>query len=285
MSRAPWSGIGPGPVPPGLDPALSDQTEAAPLRRFRGGEWTAVTQDVVAVEEPLEIRLEGRSLAITMRTPGHDFDLVAGFLRGEGVIDGPDDILAMAHVDAPDRAEGNTVDLRLSSGIGPERRLRAQRERFASSACGVCGKASIEALRQQAAPITSGFELPPELLLALPARLRRAQDAFAHTGGLHAAALVDSQGELEVLREDIGRHNAVDKVIGWRLRSDRLPVDDRLLLISGRAGFEIVQKAWMAGIPAIAAIGAPSSLAVTLCREAGIALHGFLRPDSVNRYG
>lgn len=284
MGEPRWSGIDPGPVGAGHDPALQVQVRVEEVRRLADGRWGEVQADPVAVEEPLEIRLEGLPAAITMRTPGHDLDLVAGFLLGEGVIDGPDDVLAMAHVEEPSRPQGNTVDVRLSPGVPQARRQRAQRERYASSSCGVCGKASIDALRVQAPRISARFELDPELLLALPALLRQAQAAFAQTGGLHAAALVDAQGQIEVLREDIGRHNAVDKVLGWRLRGERLPVDDRLLLISGRAGFEIVQKAWMAGVPAIAAVGAPSSLAVSLCREAGIALYGFLRADGVNRY-
>ncbi len=284
MREPRWSGTEPGASEAGQEPALDVQVQVGLVRRLRGGRWGEAQEDPVAVEEPLEIRLEGLPAAITMRTPGHDLDLVAGFLLGEGVIDGPDDILAMAHVEEPSRPEGNTVDVRLSPGVPQARRQRAQRERYASSSCGVCGKASIEALRLQAPPVSSQFELEPERLLALPALLRQAQAAFARTGGLHAAALVDGQGRIEVLREDIGRHNAVDKVLGWRLRAERLPVEDRLLLISGRAGFEIVQKAWMAGVPAIAAVGAPSSLAVSLCREAGIKLYGFLRADGVNRY-
>ncbi len=255
-----------------------------PRRRLLAGGWGPEEEDAVAVEEPLEIRLEGEPWTITMRSPGEDLELVAGLLLAEGVVDGPDDILAMAHVDPPERPEGNTVDVRLAPGVPALRRRRAGRERFASSACGVCGKASLEELAKMAPRIVSGFELDPALLLGLPGAIAEAQGAFARTGGVHAAALVDQDGRVERLAEDIGRHNAVDKVLGWRLRADRLPVSDRLLLLSGRCGFELVQKAWMAGVPAVAAIGAPSSLAIELCARAGIALYGFVRGGSANRY-
>ncbi len=240
--------------------------------------------DVVAVEEPLEIRLEGRPAAVTMRTPGDDLDLVAGFLLTEGVIDGPDDIVAMAHVADPAHPVANTVDVRLASGVPAGRRQRAVRELFASSSCGVCGKASIDRILVDRPPLRGHLDLPVDLLVDLPRRLRDAQPAFARTGGLHAAALFDNDGKIECLREDIGRHNAVDKVLGWRLRHDRVPVSDRLLLVSGRAGFEIVQKALVAGVPALAAVGAPSTLAIDLAFEAGMTLIGFLRDGRLNRY-
>lgn len=240
--------------------------------------------DHVVVEEPLEIRIEGRPVAVTMRTPGHDLDLVAGFLVTEGVVDGPDDIVAMAHVTDPADPVGNTVDVRLSPGVPAARRDRAVRELFASSSCGVCGKASIDRLMVERRPLQARLEMHRDLLITLPGRLRAAQPAFADTGGLHAAALFTPDGELECLREDIGRHNAVDKVLGWRFRQDRVPVSDRLLLVSGRAGFEIVQKALVAGVPALAAVGAPSSLAIDLAQEAGMCLVGFLRDGRLNRY-
>ncbi|MCK6506451.1 formate dehydrogenase accessory sulfurtransferase FdhD [Myxococcota bacterium] len=240
--------------------------------------------DLVAVEEPLEVRLEGRPLAVTMRTPGHDLDLVAGFLLTEGVVDGADDIVAMAHVDDPADPRGNTVDVRLSPGVPAGRRERAVRELFASSSCGVCGKASIDRVHLQAPPLPGRLEPDPDVIFGLVARLRAGQAAFARTGGLHAAALFTPQGELEAVREDVGRHNAVDKVIGWRLRQDRVPVGERILVVSGRAGFEIVQKAWMAGVPALVAVGAPSSLAVDLANKAGMTLVGFLRDGRYNRY-
>ena len=243
------------------------------------------TTDMVAREEPLEIRIEGRSVAITMRTPGHDLELAAGFLYTEGVIDGPDDIQAMAHIDDPTDPKGNTIDTVLASGVPAARRTVADRALFASSSCGVCGKETIDRLLVGAAPLTNRISPAPKVLLSLPQRLRADQSVFEQTGGLHAAALFSAEGELEVAREDIGRHNAVDKVIGWRLRQDRLPIDDRILLVSGRAGFEIVQKALVARIGVVAAVGAPSSMAVELAEESGMLIVGFLRNGRYNAYG
>lgn len=240
--------------------------------------------DFVATEEPLEIRIDGRPIAITMRTPGNDLELVAGFLLTEGVIDGFDDIQAMAHVDDPSDPKGNTVDTVLAAGVPAGRRGKADRAMYASSSCGVCGKASIDKLLVGAPPLTHHIHPTPAVILGLVARLREAQAIFDKTGGLHAAALFSVTGKFEVLREDIGRHNAVDKVIGWRIHKDRVPVDDRILLVSGRAGFEIVQKALVARIPVVAAVGAPSSMAVQLAEESGITLVGFLRDGRYNRY-
>ncbi|MDP6932698.1 MAG: formate dehydrogenase accessory sulfurtransferase FdhD, partial [Myxococcota bacterium] len=234
--------------------------------------------------EPLEIRIEGRPTAVTMRTPGHDLELVAGFLLTEGVIDGPDDLTAHAHVDSPADPQGNTVDVLLAAGVPAARRDRATRELFASSSCGICGKASIDRVMLRGPTIERSIEPDPTVLCSLPATLRETQPVFARTGGLHAAALFSPDGKLEVLREDIGRHNAVDKVVGWRVHRDRVPIDDRILLVSGRAGFEILQKARFAGISVVAAIGAPSSLAVALAAEAGMVLVGFLRAEGFNRY-
>ena len=240
--------------------------------------------DAVAREEPLEIRIEGRPVAITMRTPGHDLELAAGFLFTEGVIDGPDDLTAMAHVDDPSTPEGNTVDTILASGVPAARRGAADRAMFASSSCGVCGKATIDRLRQRVPPLSTPIAVEDRTLMRLPEVLRAAQDVFDNTGGLHAAGLFTASGHLEVSREDIGRHNAVDKVIGWRLNRESVPIDDRILLVSGRAGFEIIQKALMAGISTVAAVGAPSSLAVELARESGMRLIGFLRDGRFNQY-
>jgi len=251
------------------------------VRRPPGGESVL---DHVAVEEPLEIRLEGEPMAITMRTPGDDLDLVAGFLFTEGVIDGPDDIHAMAHVDDPADPRGNTVDVVLASGVPAARRDRARREFFASSSCGICGTATIEKAMRKLPPLSPSFLATAATLKGLPDQLGGAQAVFAATGGLHAAALFTPDGELEVLREDIGRHNAVDKVVGHRLRADTTPVEDRILLVSGRAGFEIVQKALAARISTVASIGAPSSLAVDLAVASGMALVGFLRDDGFNLY-
>lgn len=242
--------------------------------------------DVLAVEEPLEIRVEGRPLAITLRTPGHDLELAAGFLLTEGVIDGRDDLVALRHVDPPGDARGNTVDAVLAGGVEAHRAAvdRATRELYATSSCGLCGKASVDRLRTRFPALRSRIDLPEELLRALSERFDRELPGFAATGGLHGAALVGVDGRFEVAREDIGRHNAVDKVLGWRLLEDRVPVDDRLLLVSSRIGFEIVQKARAAQVSAVVAMGAASTLAVDLAVDAGIALVGFLRPDRFVRY-
>ena len=243
-------------------------------------------QDWVVVEAPLEIRVEGKALAVTMRTPGHDQELAAGFLFTEGCVDGADDFQAIAHVKDP-RTEGeNIVDIRLAAGtrIDPERLASAQRAFYASSSCGLCGKTTIDRVLKNSPTVQTVPQLDEALLRTLPGRMREAQKAFASTGGLHAAALFSLEGELEVLREDVGRHNAVDKVLGWRLLQDRVPVSDCILLVSGRAGFELVQKAVMAGVPAMAAVGAPSSMAVDLAQRSGLQLVGFLKPGGFNRY-
>ncbi len=248
---------------------------------------TGVTEeDTLVVEEPLELRVGGRSLVVTMRTPGHDRELAAGFLYAEGLIDGPDDLAALEKVSDPADPKDNTVDVLLASGIraDEERFASARRALYASSACGVCGKATLEQVLQIAAPLQAPRRFDPAWLAELPAQLRQAQATFAATGGLHAAALFDAQGRLEVLREDIGRHNAVDKVLGWRLLQDRAPVDDAVLVISGRLGFEIVQKALVARVPAIVSVGAPSSLAIRLAREAGQQVVAFVRPGGGNVY-
>jgi FdhD protein len=253
------------------------------IRRVKPG-VVADVRDHVAVEEPLEIRIEGRSVAITMRTPGHDLELATGFLFTEGVVDGPDDIVAIRHVDEPSKPEGNTVDTVLASGVPAARRHAADREMFASSSCGVCGKSSIDRLIQMTPDLGQILSVDPAVLFSLPERLIKAQAVFEQTGGLHAAALFSAQGTLEVIREDIGRHNAVDKVIGWRIREDRVPIDDKILLVSGRAGFEIVQKALMASIGVVAAMGAPSSMAVALAESSGMCLIGFLGEGRFNQY-
>jgi FdhD protein len=253
------------------------------IHREPGG---AKAEDWVVVEEPLEIRVEGTALAVTMRTPGHDRELAAGFLYTEGCVDGADDFQAIAHVKDP-RTEGNNiVDVRLAAGtkVDPERLASAQRAFYASSSCGLCGKTTIDRVLKSAPPVRSIPLVSEAMLRSLPARMRAHQEAFSSTGGLHAAALVTLQGEIEVLREDVGRHNAVDKVLGWRLLRDEVPVDDRILLVSGRAGYELVQKAVMAGVPAMAAVGAPSSMAVDLARRSGLQLVGFLKSGGFNRY-
>lgn len=237
-------------------------------------------EDAVAVEEPLEIRVEGQGVAVTLRTPGHDLDLAAGFLLTEGIIDALDDLAALQQLDP------NRVDTVLAAGVEAHRARidRAKRELYATSSCGICGKASIDRILVDAPPLKQRLEPDPAVLVELPDRLRAAQPGFLDTGGLHAAALFAPDGTIDSSREDIGRHNAVDKVIGARLRADRVPIEDRILVVTSRAGFEIVQKALLARIPVVAAMGAPSSLAIELATASGIALIGFLRNGRFNRY-
>jgi len=239
--------------------------------------------DTLAVEEPLEIRVAGGPLTITMRTPGNDFELVTGFLAAEGIIAGPGDVVAMRY--CADTAEQNTLDVALAPGVEPPGDLM-RRAFTTTSACGVCGKSSIEALRvRRPYDIASdGLRLSAATLAALPGRLRAAQRVFDRTGGLHAAGLFGGDGEPLVLREDVGRHNAVDKVVGWALDRGLLPLSGRVLMVSGRASFELTQKATQAGVPVLAAVSAPSSLAVELAEDAGMTLVGFLRGETMNVY-
>ena len=232
--------------------------------------------DSLAAEEPLEIRIGEAPLSVTMRTPGHDEELAAGFLLTEGIIEDASQIAALRPYATTAVGKSNGVEAELRDCEFDATQL--QRNFFAASSCGICGKASIEAIRQRGlrAP-NPDFRFDPELLCTLPEKLRAAQPVFNHTGGLHAAALFDGQGTLIVLREDIGRHNAVDKVIGWALLRGLLPLNQHIMLVSGRGGFEIVQKALSAGIPVLASVSAPSSLAVQLARELGLTLAGFLR--------
>jgi FdhD protein len=254
-------------------PALRVEPRApgADAVRVEGGDETLV------VEEPLEIRVDGEPAAITMRTPGDDFDLVVGFLAAEGVIDGIDDLRAIAEV-----AE-NTVDVRLAEGVPPARARSADRALYATSACGVCGKASLDRLKRPGAAGLVAWQPRDEVLAGLPGRLRAAQSAWRHTGGLHAAALFDVDGALRHVREDVGRHNAVDKVLGARLRADRdADADDGTpvgLVATSRAGFEIVQKVAAARIPVLVTMGAATSLAVDAARHAGVLLVTWLRED------
>lgn len=255
----------------------------------------APASDFVAREEPLEIQLAAgplgqrskRSLAVTMRTPGHDFDLVRGFLYTEGIIQHPRDILSMRYVGA--LAEPGTQENALLVELAPALSLdwsRHERHFYGASSCGICGKAALEMVRQ-----VCPFLLPPAqpqvrvaVLQGLPAALRTQQPLFDRTGGIHAAALFTASGELVAVREDVGRHNALDKLIGAALKTEALPLHRHLVLVSGRAGFELVQKAVMAGIPLLAAVGAPSSLAVELAQAHGLTLVGFLRHDRGNVY-
>jgi FdhD protein len=239
--------------------------------------------DTLVVEEPLEIRLAGRPLSVTMRTPGDDFDLVAGFLHGEGVVREAGDITAMRY--CADTDEMNVIDVTLAEDVEPPE-FSVERSFYMTSSCGVCGKTSVDAIRQRTAydVRADATRIDPEVLTGLPDTLRSAQRVFDRTGGLHAAGLFDAGGRLLVLREDVGRHNAVDKVIGWALKDGRVPLTGHVLLVSGRASFELTQKALLAGIPALAAVSAPSSLAADLAEEAGMTLVGFLRGPSMNVY-
>jgi FdhD protein len=244
--------------------------------------------DTLAAEEPLEIRVSGRPLTVTMRTPGDDFDLARGFLVSEGVVTAASDIAAIRYC-AGATANGvntyNVLDAVMAEGVAlPEPSL--ERNFYTTSSCGVCGKASLEAVRTVSRWSVEGdpLRLSATTISTLPEKLRAAQRVFDRTGGLHAAALFDASGELWCVREDVGRHNAVDKVVGWALGEGRLPLRGTTLMVSGRASFELVQKAVMAGIPSLAAVSAPSSLAVDLAREMGLTLIGFLRGSSMNVY-
>jgi FdhD protein len=257
--------------------------------RLTVGEAPLVREDFLAVEEPLEIRVGGRALAITMRTPGHDVDLAAGFLVSEGVISRGDHF-ATARYCAGATAEGlntyNVLDVTLAPGVAaPDPSL--ERNFFTTSSCGLCGKASIDAVRTLSRyPVGEDpLTVDPGMLAGFPDLLRAGQAVFEKTGGLHAAALFDgATGELLVQREDVGRHNAVDKVVGWAVKENRLPLRGTVLMLSGRASFELAQKASMAGIPFLAAISAPSSLAVELANEVGMTVVGFLRGPSMVVY-
>jgi len=243
-------------------------------------EWSDGTvrriEDHLAAEEPLEIRIEGQPLTVTMRTPGHDEELAAGFVLTEGIIESASQLSEIRRITPEGAARDNIVSVEFGDrSFQPE---ILQRNFFAASSCGICGKASIQAIRVRGlTPPNATFRIDPELLCKFPARLRDQQKVFGRTGGLHAAALFDDAGSLLVLREDIGRHNAVDKVIGWALMKGLLPLSNCAMMVSGRGGFEIVQKALAAGIPILASVSAPSSLAVKLAREMGLTLIGFLR--------
>ena len=237
--------------------------------RLPGG---AASPDAVAVEEPLEIRIGGRPVAVTMRTPGHDDELALGFCLSEG--------LRPAGARLADDLAANVVEVD-APGFDPERLARSF---YTSSSCGVCGKGALEAVAVDAPRVDSELRLPLELIATLPERLHEAQAAFAATGGLHATGLFAPDATLICLREDVGRHNAMDKVIGWAFREERLPLDADVLCVSGRLSFELVQKAAVAGCPVLVAVGAPSSLAVELAADRGITLCGFVRQGRVNVY-
>jgi FdhD protein len=259
----------------------SAETCSREVIRIQGGK-TANRRDVLAREEPLEIRVRGRSIAVTMRTPGADSELAAGFLVSEGIVRDRADVIEIAPC-VEGENEGNILNVFLAPKVSVDLE-RLTRHVFASSSCGLCGKASIEAVQQQFPRIITTVRVSTEVIAGLPEKMRSAQTAFAETGGVHAAALFDIEGKLIVIREDVGRHNAVDKVIGQVFLKGMLPLSGHILLVSGRASFEILQKALSAGIPVIAAVSAPSSLAVEFAVENGQTLIGFLRGGSMNVY-
>ena len=245
------------------------------------GEGVRRHADELAEEEPLEIRVRGRAISVTMRTPGHDGELAVGFLLTEGIIRAPGDVL---RVEPCGRNEdGNLLNVVLAPEV-PVDFERLTRHVFASSSCGLCGKATIDAVRSQFPAVTSDVLVDPEVIARLPETMRAAQAAFDRTGGLHAAALFDPAGQMIVLREDVGRHNAVDKVVGHCLLNGPFPPDRHVLLVSGRSSFEIMQKALAARVPVVAAVSAPSSLAASFARESGQTLIGFLRGRRMNVY-
>jgi FdhD protein len=264
------------------NPRERSQVVATKMLRWKTGAGPAAESDQLAREEPLEIRVRGRSVAVTMRTPGHDRELAAGFLLTERIVRERKQLVDIATCTASLEPE-NTLDVFLASGVEVDF-ARLTRHVFASSSCGLCGKASIEAVKQHFPPVASNIAIPARILLQLPARMRKAQKTFSQTGGLHAAAIFDAKGKMLVLCEDVGRHNAVDKVLGHAFLENQLPLESHILLVSGRASFEILQKSLAARIPVICAVSAPSSLAVEFARESGQTLVGFLRGEGMNIY-
>jgi FdhD protein len=247
----------------------------------RKGKATSAKPDLLAVEEPLEIRLRNEAISVTMRTPGNDFELAAGFLFTEGILHSAGEIGSMRHCDEAE--ERNIVDVHPADGVQIDT-TKLQRNFYATSSCGICGKASIDQIRTLAPPFESDLKVSPSLLETLPGAMRRKQEAFDKTGGLHAAGIFDGTGKLLALREDVGRHNAVDKAIGHLFLQEKVPLDQHILMVSGRASFEILQKARMASLPIVCAVSAPSSLAVDFAVENGMTLVGFLRGSEMNIY-
>ncbi len=257
------------------------QMKSSVVLRWQAGSKPRRVRDELATEEPLEIQVETRPVVVTMRTPGNDAELAAGFLLTEGLIHQRDDIIKITPY--PRNEAGNVLGVFLAPGIRVDF-AQLTRHVFASSSCGLCGKASIAAVHRHFPKVKARLVVPVATLLGLPEQLRDGQDTFGRTGGLHAAAIIDSRGKLVVLREDIGRHNAVDKALGYGLLEGLLPFDRHLLMVSGRASFEILQKALAARIPIVAAVSAPSSLAVQFAAQSGQTLVGFLRGDRLNVY-
>ncbi|MCU0398769.1 MAG: formate dehydrogenase accessory sulfurtransferase FdhD [Cyclobacteriaceae bacterium] len=271
---------------------MSSQVKAVEVFKF-SVIGTDQKQDLVAVEEPLEIRIgygatnyrQQKSLAVTMRTPGNDIELTLGFLVTEGIIESFDQVESIKHCNDVGRTEEkeNIFRVELKPDVVFDFQ-KLQRNFYTTSSCGVCGKSSIDAITAKCRELSSDWRLNSELIYSLPEKLRKAQRVFEHTGGLHACGLFSRTGELVLLREDVGRHNALDKVIGAMLLKSFLPLNDFIVMVSGRASFELVQKAALAGIPIMAAVGAPSSLAVSLANDCGMTLIGFLREERFNVY-
>ena len=257
-----------------------DSVHIPEVVRYRDGEVSRGADDL-AREEPLEIRVRGRAVSVTMRTPGHDNELAAGFLLTEGLIRRPADVLRTEPCDRNE--DGNLLNVVLAPDVHVDFD-KLTRHVFASSSCGLCGKATIDAVHARFEPVESDVTVDAQVLLGLPEKLRQAQSTFARTGGLHAAALATPEGALDVVREDVGRHNAVDKVLGYGFLNGLLPFDRHVLLVSGRASFEIMQKALAARVPIVAAVSAPSSLAVEFAADSGQTLVGFLREGRMNVY-
>lgn len=266
-----------------LDATTPERQPSRPvqIRRLSAGNWET-RQDVVACEEPLEIRVEGRSVAVVMRTPGHDEELAAGFLVSEGVVKHPRDLLEVSQCPVTADSKGNIVDVLLGGAVVNWDSLT--RHVFSASSCGLCGKTSLDSVFQQFPNVTADWQVDAAFIARLPNQLHSAQATFQSTGGLHACAVFDLEGNLIISREDVGRHNALDKVLGWALMQNRLPLDQHVLLLSGRVSFEMMQKALAAGIPLVAAISAPSSLAVEFANRSGQTLAGFVRGDTLNLY-
>jgi len=269
------------------DSHRSDQASPAPapvrdvdvtlVHEWNNGQLSA-HQDYLVGEEPLEIRVNGHALSVTMRTPGHDFELAAGFLFTEEIISRSEQVLSIEHApECKPTERGNIVDVKLAPDVEWDFE-KSRRNFFAASSCGICGKATIDAVRARGMrPLKTTLRVNAEAICAMPDKLRAQQQNFARTGGLHAVGLFTASGELLVEREDIGRHNAVDKIVGWALHENKLPLAECVLLVSGRGGFEIVQKAAVAGAPVVASVSACSSLAVRCAREMRMTLIGFLR--------
>ena len=257
---------------------------SAAIQRYANGRLGGKSMDALAIEEPLELRVEGRSIAVIMRTPGHDRELAAGFLLTEGVIKSAKDLFDITTCVAPAGAgKGNAVDAALARPDLAELD-KLTRHVFTSSSCGVCSKATIDSVIKRRKPLDDDLRITARLILSLPRQLAAAQEDFQQTGGLHACALFDARGKLLAAREDVGRHNALDKLIGWALLEQRTPLHGHLVLLSGRVSFEMMQKAHAAGIPVVAAISAPTSLAVEFAQESAQTLAGFVRGRSLNIY-